>query len=55
MTSETRRLAGLLMVILPSVGGVTARFGPREKPPLEVLRAWIDQSYRAVARKATSR
>jgi len=30
-------------------GWVTARFGPREKPPLEVLRAWIDESYRAVA------
>jgi predicted DNA-binding protein (MmcQ/YjbR family) len=30
-------------------GWVSARFGPREKPPLEVLRAWIDESYRAVA------
>jgi predicted DNA-binding protein (MmcQ/YjbR family) len=32
-------------------GWVTARFGAKEKPPLEVLRAWIDESYRAVAPK----
>jgi predicted DNA-binding protein (MmcQ/YjbR family) len=32
-------------------GWVTARFAPKEKPPLEVLRAWIDESYRAVAPK----
>ena len=32
-------------------GWVTARFGPREKPPLDVLRRWIDESYRAVAPK----
>ena len=32
-------------------GWVTARFGPREKPPLELLRHWIDESYRAVAPK----
>jgi predicted DNA-binding protein (MmcQ/YjbR family) len=32
-------------------GWVTARFGPKDKPPLEVLRAWIDESYRAVAPK----
>lgn len=30
-------------------GWVTARFGPRERPPLELLRRWIDESYRAVA------
>jgi predicted DNA-binding protein (MmcQ/YjbR family) len=30
-------------------GWVTARFGPREKPPLELLQQWIDESYRAVA------
>lgn len=30
-------------------GWVTAQFGPREKPPMDVLKAWIDESYRAVA------
>ncbi|HEY3242213.1 MAG TPA: MmcQ/YjbR family DNA-binding protein [Phycisphaerae bacterium] len=35
-------------------GWVTARFGPRAKPPLELLRTWIDESYRAVAPKALS-
>jgi predicted DNA-binding protein (MmcQ/YjbR family) len=32
-------------------GWVTARFGPRDKPPMELLRKWIDESYRAVAPK----
>jgi predicted DNA-binding protein (MmcQ/YjbR family) len=32
-------------------GWVTARFGPNEKPPLDLLRQWIDESYRAVAPK----
>ena len=32
-------------------GWVTARFAPREKAPLQMLRAWIDESYRAVAPK----
>lgn len=32
-------------------GWVTAQFGPREKPPIDVLKAWIDESYRAVAPK----
>jgi predicted DNA-binding protein (MmcQ/YjbR family) len=32
-------------------GWVTARFAPREKPPLALLRRWIDESYRAVAPK----
>ena len=36
---------------LAKSGWVTARFGPKEKPPLDVLRAWIDESYRAVAPK----
>jgi predicted DNA-binding protein (MmcQ/YjbR family) len=36
---------------LAKSGWVTARFAPKEKPPLEVLRAWIDESYRAVAPK----
>jgi predicted DNA-binding protein (MmcQ/YjbR family) len=32
-------------------GWVTATFGPREKAPLDALRSWIDESYRAVAPK----
>lgn len=32
-------------------GWVTASFGPKDRPPLEVLRSWIDESYRAVAPK----
>ena len=32
-------------------GWVTARFGEREKPPVELLKRWIDESYRAVAQK----
>lgn len=34
---------------LGKAGWVTARFGPRGKIPLDVLRKWIDESYRAVA------
>src|SRR2546422_10383439 len=36
---------------LGKAGWVTARFGSREKAPLDLLRAWIDESYRAVAPK----
>lgn len=32
-------------------GWVSARFEASEAPPLELLRAWIDESYRAVAPK----
>ena len=32
-------------------GWVTAQFSPRDKPPMDVLKAWIDESYRAVAPK----
>jgi predicted DNA-binding protein (MmcQ/YjbR family) len=32
-------------------GWVTATFGPKDRPPLDVLRSWIDESYRAVAPK----
>ena len=32
-------------------GWVTAQFGPKDKPPMDVLKAWIDESYRAVAPK----
>ena len=33
-------------------GWVSAQFGPREKPPMDVLKAWIDESYRAQAPKS---
>ena len=33
-------------------GWVTARFSARDKPPLEMLRKWIDESYRAQAPKS---
>jgi len=32
-------------------GWVTARFEPDEEPPFEMLREWLDESYRAVAPK----
>jgi len=32
-------------------GWITAEFGPKDKPPLDVLEAWIDESFRAVAPK----
>jgi predicted DNA-binding protein (MmcQ/YjbR family) len=32
-------------------GWVTARFALREKPPVALLKQWIDESYRAVAPK----
>ena len=32
-------------------GWVSASFGPTQKPPIAILRAWIDESYRAVAPK----
>ena len=32
-------------------GWVTAKFGPQDEPPIEMLRAWIDESFRAVAPK----
>jgi len=36
---------------LGKAGWVTARFGKRQKAPVDLLRAWIDESYRAVAPK----
>jgi predicted DNA-binding protein (MmcQ/YjbR family) len=30
-------------------GWVTARFGAKENPPIEMLQAWIEESYRAIA------
>ncbi|HEX6272591.1 MAG TPA: MmcQ/YjbR family DNA-binding protein [Polyangiaceae bacterium] len=32
-------------------GWVSARFAPGEEPPVELLKAWIDESYRAQAPK----
>lgn len=32
-------------------GWVTARFALRERPPVDLLKRWIDESYRAVAPK----
>ena len=53
--------SGLLALSLPFAsptgyglgksGWVTARFGPKDKPPLELLEKWIEESYRAVAPK----
>ena len=34
---------------LGKAGWVTATFPPGRKPPVDVLRRWIDESYRAVA------
>jgi predicted DNA-binding protein (MmcQ/YjbR family) len=36
---------------LGKAGWVSAQFGAKDKPPLDVLKAWIDESYRAVAPK----
>ena len=36
---------------LGKAGWVTSSFAPKEKPPLDVLEAWLDESYRAVAPK----
>ncbi len=36
---------------LAKSGWVTAQFDAREKPPLDLLRRWVDESYRAVAPK----
>jgi predicted DNA-binding protein (MmcQ/YjbR family) len=35
-------------------GWVTASFGPRDKPPIDMLEEWIDESYRAIAPKKLS-
>lgn len=36
---------------LGKAGWVSVRFGKREKAPVDLLRSWIDESYRAVAPK----
>ncbi|MCM2314877.1 MAG: MmcQ/YjbR family DNA-binding protein [Thermoanaerobaculia bacterium] len=33
-------------------GWVTASFGPKEQVPLELLKSWIDESFRAIAPKS---
>ncbi len=35
-------------------GWITARFGPKDAPPLDLLQEWIEESYRAVAPKKLS-
>ena len=32
-------------------GWITAKFGTKDKPPLDILEAWIDESFRAIAPK----
>jgi len=32
-------------------GWVSAHFGPQDRPPLPILRDWIEESYRAIAPK----
>lgn len=36
-------------------GWVSARFGPKDEVPLDMLSSWIDESYRAVAPKWSPR
>lgn len=36
---------------LGKAGWVSATFGPDDSPPLEILKSWIQESYRAVAPK----
>ena len=36
---------------LGKAGWVTAEFKPKQKPPIDLLKQWIDESYRAVAPK----
>ena len=36
---------------LGKAGWVSATFGPTDAPPLEILKSWIQESYRAVAPK----
>lgn len=36
---------------LGASGWVTAEFGPKAKPPVDLLKGWIEESYRAVAPK----
>jgi predicted DNA-binding protein (MmcQ/YjbR family) len=33
-------------------GWITSSFGPKEKPPMHVLKAWIEESFQAIAPKS---
>lgn len=35
-------------------GWITARFGPKDAPPLDLLLEWLEESYRAIAPKKLS-
>ena len=36
---------------LGKAGWITAEFAAKDKPPLDILEAWIDESFRAIAPK----
>ena len=36
---------------LGKAGWITAEFGAKDNPPLDILEAWIDESFRAIAPK----
>ncbi len=40
---------------LGRAGWVSARFAPGDRPPVDILSDWVDESYRAVAPKALVR
>ena len=40
---------------LGRAGWVSARFSPRDRPPVDILSDWVDESYRAVAPKSLVR
>lgn len=46
-----RRFAALTGYGLGASGWITASFGPQDKPPVDLLKGWIEESYRAVAPK----
>jgi predicted DNA-binding protein (MmcQ/YjbR family) len=54
---ESRHVALMLPFAEPTgyglgrSGWVSAKFGAKDRPPLDVLRAWIGESYRAIAPK----
>jgi predicted DNA-binding protein (MmcQ/YjbR family) len=35
-------------------GWITSSFGPKEKPPMTLLKAWIEESFQAVAPKTVA-